>query len=368
MTDQPIPILKVYMPSGAGKAVQDVLYSGLITTGPRTDEFEEKFGKVIGNPNVVATNSGTAAIVMALYMAGLRPGEEVICMPLTCVAVVEPVFQTGATIVWADVDPLNGNISAESIEQKVTPKTRAIVYSHCLGRLADTGAINRVAKKHGLLTIEDAASAFGGEYDGRMIGVHSDYTAFSFQAVKQITTGDGGMLSVKTSPERERAILLRNHGNDRHSKRTALTLNFDVTEAGWKCQMNDIAATIGLEQLKDFAGNREIHRRNNDLYMKRLKGVAGLEVIEEYPKARSNPWTFTVLVENREGFVRKLQEKKIGCSIIHMRVDAMTLFRPYRSDLPALDGFYGRMMNIPVGWWMSEEMIHSVCDVIVAGW
>lgn len=368
MADLSMPILKVYMPPPAGPAVQEVLYSGFVTTGPKTDAFETAFGALVGNPNVVATNSGTAAITMALYLAGVKTGDEVICMPLTCVAVIEPVYQTGATIVWADIDPANGNISAASIERHVTERTRAIVYSHCLGRLADIGAINGVAKKHGLVVVEDAASALGGEYEGRMVGVHSDYTAFSFQAVKHITTGDGGMLSVRTPAERERAVLLRNHGNDRHSKRTPLTLNFDVFEAGWKCQMNDIAATIGLAQLQDFEKNRAIHRRNNDIYMKRLGAVPGLTTLKDYPKARSNPWAFTVLVDNREGFVKKLQENGIGCSVIHMRVDAMTLFRSARVDLPGLDAFYSRMMNIPVGWWMTEERVHSVCDVIAGGW
>jgi len=356
------------MPGSAAKAVADVLYSGFVTTGTKTDEFEEIFGKAIGNPNVVATNCGSAAIIMALHMASIGQGDEVICMPLTCVAAIEPVFQTGATIVWADIDPWNGNISAKSIEGKISKKTKAIVYSHCLGRLSDIGAINSVARRHGLVTIEDAASAFGGEYDGRMVGTHSDFTAFSFQAVKHITTGDGGILAVKTNEERQRAYLLRNHGNDRHSKRSPLTLGFDVFEAGWKFQMNDVAATIGLVQLIDFAANRDIHRRNNDIYMRRLRNVPGLMVLDEYPKARSNPWVFTVLVENREGFVKKLQENKIGCSIIHMRVDKFTLFKPFQDDLPHLEGYYNSMMNIPVGWWMSEEMVSFVCDVITSGW
>jgi dTDP-4-amino-4,6-dideoxygalactose transaminase len=369
MAATPVPLMKVHMPASATKAVADVLASGFVSTGSRTDEFEQSFGALVGNPHVVATNCGSSAIMLALHLAGIRPGDDVICTPLTCLSVNESVLHTGANIVWADIDPLTGNLDPDSIRSRLTERTAAIVYSHWVGRLANIAGINRIAAEYGLKTIEDAASALGGEYAGSPVGTHSDYVTFSFQAVKHITTGDGGMLAVRSGVERERAILLRNHGNDRQAKRSPLTLGFDVQEAGWKYQMNDIAATLGLCQLQDFPGIREIHRRNLAIYEARLANVAGLTLLRDYPDARSNPWVNTVLVEGRQGFLDKLQEQKIGCSIVHMRNDTIAVFgRFQKHDLHALDHFYDHMINIPVGWWMSEDVVHHVCDIIASGW
>ncbi|MDD1649895.1 MAG: DegT/DnrJ/EryC1/StrS family aminotransferase [Methylococcaceae bacterium] len=369
MTATPVPLLKVHMPANATSEVTNVLSSGFVSTGSKTDEFERCFGELVGNPQVIATNCCSSAIMLALHMAGIKPGDDVISTPLTCLSVNESLLHTGANIVWADIDPQTGNLAPASIRSRITGRTKAIVYSHWVGRLADIGGINRIAAEYGLKTIEDAASALGGEYAGRPVGTHSDYVCFSFQAVKQITTGDGGMLAVRTGAERERAILLRNHGNDRHAKRDPLTLGFDVHEAGWKYQMNDIAATLGLCQLRAFPGLREIHRRNLAIYEARLANVAGLALLKDYPEAQSNPWVNTVLVENRQGFIDKLQERKIGCSIVHMRNDRIAVFSRSRNDnLPELDHFYDHMINIPVGWWMNEEMVEQVCDIIVSGW
>jgi dTDP-4-amino-4,6-dideoxygalactose transaminase len=164
-------------------------------------------------------------------------------------------------------------------------------------------------------------------------------------------------------------MLLRNHGNDRHAKRTPLSLGFNVSEAGWKYQMNDIAATMGLCQLKAFPDIRKIHRRNCEIYDTQLSGLAGLTLLKEYPKASSNPWVYTVLVEKREAFIEKLQLHKIGCSIVHMRNDRFDVFNRFqKNDLPELDDFYDRMINIPVGWWMTDEQVAQICDVIAAGW
>ena len=369
MVITPVPLMKVHMPDAAIKEVTGVLSSGFVATGAKTDEFERDFGTLIDNPNVVATNCCSSAIMLALHMAGIKPGDDVISTPLTCLSVNESLLHTGANIIWADIDPQTGNIAPASIRARLTERTKAIVYSHWVGRLADIDGINRIAAEHGLKTIEDAASALGGEYAGRPVGTHSDYVTFSFQAVKQITTGDGGMLAVRTGAERDRAVLLRNHGNDRHAKRNPLTLGFDVHEAGWKYQMNDIAAALGLCQLQDLSGLREIHRRNLGIYEARLASVAGLTLLKDYPEARPNPWVNTVLVENRKGFIDKLLEQKIGCSIVHMRNDAIAVFERFqKNDLPDLDYFYEHMINIPVGWWMSEEMVEGVCDTIVGGW
>lgn len=369
MSISPIPLMKVHIPEDGSQRVSEVLASGFVATGAKTEQFERDFGNMIGNPNVVAVNCGSSALMLAMHLAGIKPGDDVISTPLTCLSVNESLYHTGANIIWADIDPRTGNISPESIRTKITEKTTAIVYSHWVGRLSDISAINKIAGEFGLKTIEDAASALGGEYDGMPVGSHSDYVSFSFQAVKQITTGDGGMLAVRSREDLARAVLLRNHGNDRHARRTPLTLGFDVYEAGWKYQMNDIAAALGVSQLQAFSGLMEINRRNLAIYESRLADFTGLTLLQEYPRAASNPWVYTVLVEHRDRFIKMLQARNIGCSIVHMRNDRFTLFQPFnREALPALDQFSDRMINIPLGWWLNEEDVYRICDAIRSGW
>jgi len=368
MDKKNIQLFKVNVSDSSIDLTVDTLRSGFIATGPKTDLFENKFGDFIGNKNVVAVNCGSSALALALYLSDIKNSDEVICSPLTCAAVTESVFQTKAKIVWADIDIKTGNIDPEDIERKINKNTKAIVYSHWVGRLADINRINQIAKNHGLITIEDAASAIGGEYDSMRVGRHSDFTCFSFQAVKQITTGDGGMLVCKDEATKDRAILLRNHGNDKKAKRSPTTLGFDVLEAGWKYQMNDIAASIGLPQIDNLEDIIKQARNNMDVYNKELAGVSNLVILTDYPLANSNPWVYTVLVENRDAFVELMKENGIGCSVVHMRCDELSIFKEFKTDLPKLDYFYERMINIPVGWWLKEKDIKDICEIIKQGW
>lgn len=189
-----MPLFKVFMPDDIMEELQKTLYSGYISCGEKTEQFEYELSKLITNPNVVATNSGSSAL--ALLLSGIGYGDEVISSALTCPTVNGYLWHTGCKIRFADIDIHNGDISVESILENITPKTKAIVFSHTLGSMANVGAIIDIAKKHDLITIEYAASVLGSEYDKRPIGSHSDYSVFSFQAVKHLNTGDGGALAV----------------------------------------------------------------------------------------------------------------------------------------------------------------------------
>lgn len=368
MEDKNIPLFKVHMPESAVEAATATLRSGFVAGGAKAAKFETEFGAFIGNKNVVATNCGSSALLLALYLSGVKAGDEIICAPMTCNAVSESAYQTGAKIVWADIAKDAGNISPASIESKITLKTKAILFSHWCGRLANIDAIKAIAEKHNLKVIEDAANAIGAIWQGKKIGNHFDYTTFSFQAVKQITTGDGGMLALKSETEKERATLLCNHGNDRKAKRTPTSLGFDVFEVGWKYQMNDIAASIGLAQMSFLEEILAKSRKNAKLYDDLLANVPDLQILKEYHGAISSPWAYTILVERRDDFVKKLQEHKIGCSVAHMRGDKLTVFKELAADLPNLDYFYERFINIPVGWWVSEEDVKIICEIIKSGW
>lgn len=363
-----IPLLKVFMPSDIGSSVLGTLNSGQIAEGPKVAEFENQLGKHIGNKNVVVTNSCSGALMMALQMSGVGPGSEVITTALTCQSTNQPILQLGGKIVWADIQKETGNIDPNDVERKITTHTKAIIVMHWAGLPGNLNELNNIAKKYNIKLIEDAASAFGAEYNNSLIGNHSDFICFSFQAVKHLTTGDGGALIVKDEEYKKRAILLRNNGNDKKAKRTATNWYFDINESGWKFHMNDIAATIGIKQLK-YQDNLLKKRKYNGYYLNsNLKNIPGLELLEQKTDRLSAFWIFTILVDNREDFVRYLKENGIHSGIVHQRNDIHSLFKKYKTNLPNLDYFADRMINIPVGWWIKKDELEYMVEVIKKGW
>jgi perosamine synthetase len=368
MIKNEIPLLKVFMPKDIAPSVIDTLSSGQVAEGPKVAEFERQLGHFIGNNNVVATNSCSGALLMALQMAGVVSGSEVITTALTCQSTNHPILHLGGKIVWADIQRNTGNIDPQDVEKKITPKTKAIIVMHWGGQPCDMKKLNRIAKRSNVKLIEDAASAFGAEFNNQMIGNHSDFVCFSFQAVKHMTTGDGGALIVQEQSYKERAILLRNNGNNKHAKRTATNWYFEIEEPGWKFHMNDIAATIGIKQLeyqKDLLKKRQ---NNGQYFNSRLSNVPGLKILKQKPNRLSAYWIYTVLVDEREQFVKHLGNNGIQSGIVHQRNDLHPLYIESKTKLPNLDYFARRMINIPVGWWLEKDQLKYVVEVIKKGW
>jgi perosamine synthetase len=356
------------MPPDIGPAVLDTLQSGQVSEGPKVIEFEKQLGSYVGNENVIATNSGSGALVLALQMAGVGPGSEVITTAMTCQSTNQPILQLGARVVWADIQIDTGCIDPKDVEKKITPMTKAIIVMHWAGQPGDLDELNQIARKYDVKLIEDAASAFGAEYNNVKIGNHSDFVCFSFQAVKHITTGDGGALFVKNRGIKERAILMRNNGNDKKASRTATKWHFDINEPGWKFHMNDLAATIGIQQLKYHDELLKDRRKNGYALNSKLSKIPGLKLLEQKANRNSAFWIFTVLVEQRENFVLHLKEHGIHSGIVHQRNDIHSVFEEYKTPLPNLDYFEEKMINIPVGWWMNNDELDYLVDVIKKGW
>ena len=204
-----IPLFKVHMPESVIDPLRDTLLSGFIGEGEKVVEFEEALAPWFDNENVLATNNGTAAIQLALRLSGVGPGDEVISTPMTCSATNEPVLAAGAKIVWADIDPWTGNIDVHDVKKKITPKTKAIICVDWGGYPCTFAELNYLAKKNGLKLIEDACHAFGSEYYGDKVGCQCDFSCFSFQAIKTITTVDGGALTCRSKEDYEKGKLLR---------------------------------------------------------------------------------------------------------------------------------------------------------------
>ena len=318
-----IPLFKVFMSESVGAAVSRVLYSGFIGEGEDVVAFERELAARLGTNGVVTVNSGTSALHLACHMS-LDGGAdaEVITTPMTCMATNTPVVQSGARIVWADVDPLTGNIDPDEIEPLITARTRAIMMVHWGGNPCDIDRILEIGRAHGIPVIEDAAHALGSTYRGRPIGQHSDFVIFSFQAIKQVTSVDGGCLVCKDPDDAARGRLLRWYGIDRATtEATDLRCEIDVAEAGYKFHMNNVAATIGRENLKHLDWIVMRHRDNARFYDAAFRAANSITVAPENPDGTSAAWLYTIHVANRDELIVKLGEQGIGASKVHARND-----------------------------------------------
>jgi dTDP-4-amino-4,6-dideoxygalactose transaminase len=357
-----IPLFKPFIapPDELMPALQETLYSGYISEGPKVKEFEEKFAEFIGVRHALAFSSGTAALHVALVLAGVKPGDEVISTPMTAEPTNTAIMQTGAKIVWADVDPKNGNIDPVSVKAKITERTRAVVVVHYGGIPVDMYGLSGID----ILVISDCAHALGARYASRPIASFADYAMFSLQAIKHLTTGDGGVLVAFLPDDIAYARRLRFFGIDRQAPRTEV----DVTHLGYKYNMNDVIATMGLVQLRHAQWVVDRHIENGRFFDEALKGIPGLELCQWNPIAKPSYWFYTVLAENRDGLSKKLTEVGIGNGQVHRRNDWHTVFAGSKCKLLGLDEFWGKMLHVPCGWWLTEEDRGYIVGTIRGGW
>jgi dTDP-4-amino-4,6-dideoxygalactose transaminase len=360
-----IPLFKVFMPESVLGPLKEVLFSGYIGEGPRVEEFEHRLRPWLGSENILATNTGTAAIQLALRLADVDIGNEVISTPMTCTATNEPIIAMGAKIVWADIDPWTANIDPNDVAKKITPKTKAILCVHWGGYPCELDELNAIASKHGIKLIEDACHAFGSTYHNKPIGCHSDFSCFSFQAIKEMTTIDGGALTCRSSEDRERGRLLRWYGIDRTIRDRDLRFEADITEYGYKFHMNDVTATIGLEQLKYVGKTIEKHRANAAVYDAALQNLKNVSPLRYKNDRSSAHWLYTIRVKDREKFMEHMKAASITVSQIHARNDKYTMFKDFRTLLPGVDEFTAHQVSIPVGWWLTEKDVRYIIDAVI---
>jgi len=368
-----IPLFKVHMPESVLPRLKKVLFSGYIAEGEEVETFEESLRKYIGNPYLVATNSCTSAIRLALEVIGVRPEDDIITSPLTCVATNVSIANIGARVIWGDIDPNTGHLSPKSIEQKITKKTKAIVYVHWAGDPGFVDEINKIGKKYGIKVIEDAAQAFGAEYKEKKIGnTKSDFVCFSFQAIKHLTTGDGGMLAMAQKKDFKKAETLKWFGIRKsgfRDKQGEIKWDEDIPVLGFKFNMNNINGAIGIEQMKYVKQIVARHRKNGEYYIKTLTGIPGLQMLKRPPFAKSAFWVFTMLAEKRDDLLNYLHEHGIHASKLHVRNDIYSGFKNVlKSDLPGVESFSKKYISIPCGWWITQEDIEYIINTIKKGW
>ena len=318
----PIVLFHPHVPATATKRLLETLQTRWIGQGPRVDEFERRFTERFApGKGAVAVSSGTSGLHLAYVLAGIGEGDEVVTPVFTCAATNVPLLYQRAKVVFADVQRDTLNVDPSHVRRLVTERTRAIVCVHYGGLPCDMDEIHAIGRERGIPVIEDATHALGATYRGRRIGGLSEFTVFSFQAIKHITTGDGGMLVLSDSALRPKAVRLRWFGIDREAKHAGIWEN-DIREIGYKYQMTDVAASLGLAGLEEFDDTLRYRQRLFTAYRDALQGVAGLEFVGGRGTDREHAaWTCTVLVERRSDLQRKLRESGIESDPVHYRND-----------------------------------------------
>lgn len=355
-----VPLFRVYMHDDAQRRVAEVLNSGYIGQGAQVEVFERELREFTG-ADLLTTNSCTSALDLALHLIGVKPGDEVITTAQTCTASNGVIVNRGATPVFVDIDPYTGLIDPEDVERNLTSQTRAIMAVDWGGHPCDYDKL----KSHGVPVVEDAAHAVGTMYKGRHVAKSGgDYVCFSFQAIKHLTSGDGGAL-VTPPEEYERAKLLRWFGLDR-TRNEAFRCAQNITEVGYKYHMNDINAAIGSANLDALPWILGRHEQNAMTLRGLLSGCSNIKT-PSAPRdnCMSSWWLFSILVKDPEAFALAMHEYGVACSPVHKRNDSHDAFKKVArvsTKQTGIDSFAAHQVAIPVGWWVSPEDLEHVAE------
>lgn len=360
-----LPLVKVSLPSPSTliPALESVIYSGIIGEGEHVYKFEELFSQKFHLENGLAMSSGTAALHSALILSGVTNGDEVITTSMTAEPTNTTIIQSGGIPIFADVDVKNGNVLHTSIEDKITTKTKAIVVVHYAGYPVDIQKIKSIAEKHNLYLIEDCAHALGAMFAGEYVGTFGDFSIFSFQAIKHLTTIDGGFLAIKDKTKIRLAKKIRWFGLEKGIDRTLI----DITNLGYKYNMNNVTAEIGISQLATIDERIDRHKNNGKYYDEKFISIPGLKGAEILPTSEPSYWLYTLLSDEPSNVIECLKKIDVMASKLHRPNHLHTIFGGGAQKLPFLDEFYSKMVHIPCGWWVSDEEREKIINCLSRG-
>jgi dTDP-4-amino-4,6-dideoxygalactose transaminase len=356
--------------------VVQTLRSGWLTTGPRAKRFEQDFAQFVGAEAALAVTSGTHAMLVGLAALGLGKGDEVITTPMTFCSTVHVIEQVGARPVLVDVEPDTLNIDPLSVARAVSPRTRAVMPVHLYGHPCEMDAILKIAEQHGLYVLEDAAHALPARYKGQMVGTLGTLTAFSFYATKNLTTGEGGMLTGRASIiDQARAWSLHGMSRDAYQRYTARgSWYYEVVLPGFKCNMTDIQAALGIQQLKKLP---RLQQRRREIVCRYSQALAEYEELQT-PGERAgveSAWHIYPLRLNldrltidRTGFIEELRARNIGSSVHFIPVHIHPYYREkygYQpEDFPVAYDNYSRLVSLPLHLRMTDSDVDDVLEAV----
>src|SRR3990167_1812992 len=373
---KPILLFYPYLPISARDRARQQMDTRWLGQGSLVDEFEKEFEKQISHDHkAIAVNSGTSALHLAYILAGIKDGDEVIGPVFSCSASYAGLLYQRAKVVFADIKKDSLNIDPDHVEELFKQRgkrIKAIVAVHYGGYLADLDRLHEIAKKWEVPVIEDAAQAIGSVYKGRNIGSISQFTCYIFQAIKSLTVGDGGMLTIENPELEEKAKRIRWFGIDRKAKFEERWKK-DIWEVGYKMQMTDIEAAMGLEGLKDLGRVLNYSKSLFKAYVDGLEGIPGIRVmckddLKEENGTKPTYWLATVEVDRKEDFKKKLAENGIETGETHFRCDRYSVYGGRVYNCPNMDYLEERYLLLPMHQYVTLEDVNYITEVIKSGW
>ena len=361
-----IPVFRPYTDGKELEYLKDVIDSGWWGLGPKTKELENRFADFIGSKYAVGLNSATAALHLALKCIGIE-NKEVITTAMTFVSTNHAILYNGGTPVFCDIEKDTLNIDPNKIEELITEKTKAIIVVHFGGRACDMDKIMSIAKKHNLYVIEDCAHSAGGKYKDKMLGSIGDFGSFSFQAVKNMATGDGGMLVTNNHKWYDRLQKLRWVGitKDTFSRDTGkYSWFYDVVELGYKYHMNDITAAIGLAQFEKLEFMNSIRKKWSEYYDKNLKNIGDIELPPKKDFMEPAYHNYVIKTEKRDELQEYLKEKGISTGVHYYPNHLYDMYKPYYRELPITESIWKKLLTLPLFPSLKQEEIDFIIESI----
>lgn len=369
MTSKLIPLFHAAYSDAMGQAAIEVLQSGQIASGPKVAEFEQRFAEAIGRSHVVCTNDMTSALLLALRLASVGPGDEVLTLAYSCMSSNAPIALLGATATWVDVDPASASMSVQDFERALSPRTKAVILYHVAGYPGPAAEIAALCKSRGIVLIEDCNNALGARQHGASVGRLGDYAVFSFYPNRQINTLDGGALACPDDATAQRARRLRRFGIDATNFRDSdgeINASSNIKEIGWSAGFNHVGAALGLVQLPLMIDRLTRTRRHAARLHDALSGLSLIRPVAVRQDCQPAYWGFLTLADRRDDLLVALKRRGIHASRLHHRNDDYSGFVAQRRGLPGTDSLMSKVLALPCGWWLDDTQIDDVIHAIHA--
>ena len=351
-----IPIFKPYMPSNLGEGIEDIIYSGKLSYGEKGKEFEEKLASYIGNDKVLTISSYNQALLIVLSTLGLKPGDEIIASPVSCLASNQPFVVKGLKVVWADINPLSGTLSVDDVRSRITSKTKAIFHNHYCGYLGEIDAMNALGKEFEIPVIDDCIEAFGSELNGKKTGnLGTDITVFSFQTVRLPNTIEGGALVFNNLEMFEKAKKIRDYGIERANFRDNLNEinpDCDIKLEGYGALMGELNSYIGIKQLENLDSLLKKQRANAIIWNQKINKETNLKSLSFLENSSPNRWVYGVLTKKKLDTIKEYREKGYYATSIHINNNIYSIF-DNKTELKGVNEFVNSYVALPCGWWFN---------------
>jgi perosamine synthetase len=364
-----VPLFRSVLGEEEISAVAEVMRSGWVTLGPKTAQFEQEYAKFIGSKHAIGLNSCTAALHLALAVWEFPQGSEVLLSTINFISAPHAALYNNLMPVFVDVNEDNLSMDINDLRRKITPKTKAIIATHLGGTPCDMDAIMQVAKEHNLVVVEDVANAVGGSYKGKMLGSIGHIGCHSFEGKKNIITGDGGMLTLNDDGHNEKLRRVRWLGINKDTwkrfseKQGSYSWYYEVSELGYKYNMNDIIAAIGLVQLGKLPGIAKAKLTMVNGYNEKLQGISWLKTPPVPKDVDPSYWLYIVKVEDRDGFMSHLEERGITTGVHFMPMHMHPLYKQ-DAKTPVADRVWEGIVSLPLFVGMTAEDQDYVVEAI----